>query len=178
MSKNAIIKIKFVLFSLLFLLLSKADVRAMSAGVVVPEEYTNVTAGERLYFEIDLKYPENKSRKDLKLNYQVLSASGNVVVQSKVLKAIDTQSSYIDFLVIPENTESGSYTINIGISDYEDLEKEISSTFNIVGTKSPFETYFVVLLVGISVVGVLTAVDVGLKIKRELRESREEKKKD
>ncbi len=169
---------KLILFSFLFVLLSKHNVRAMSAGVIVPEKYTDVKAGERVYFEIDLKYPENPSRKDLKLSYRVLDAGGNMIVQSKVLKAIDTQSSYVDFLVIPENTESGVYTISIGISDYDDLEKEVSASFNVTSTKSPFETYFVVLLGGIVVVGVLTAVDVGLKIKRELRESRKEDEKE
>jgi len=34
-------------------------VAALSISVHVPEKYTDVEAGERFYFEIDVKYPEN-----------------------------------------------------------------------------------------------------------------------
>ena len=55
-------RIIFVLifFSLFFL----TSVSALDITLHVPEKYTDVQAGERFYFEIEIKYPENPSRKD------------------------------------------------------------------------------------------------------------------
>ncbi|MCH7850130.1 MAG: hypothetical protein IH845_00620, partial [Nanoarchaeota archaeon] len=39
-----------------------ASVSALSIVVHVPEKYVDVQAGERFYFEIEIKYPENPSR--------------------------------------------------------------------------------------------------------------------
>jgi len=77
------------------------SVSALSLVVHVPEKYTDVHAGERVYFEIEVKYPENPTRKDLRLNYDILKDNA-IISQAQVLKAIETQASFIDFIVIPE----------------------------------------------------------------------------
>src|SRR3989339_157453 len=96
--------IKKYLLLILFLLIINfsnfISVSALSVAVHVPEKYTDVVAGERFYFEIEVKYPENPKRKDLKLNYEIIDSDGKLIAQSKVLKAVETQASFIDFFII------------------------------------------------------------------------------
>ena len=152
---------KYVLIILLVLVLnfiSMASVSALSILVHVPEKYTTVQSGERFYFEIEIKYPENPSRRDLILNYEILK-DDEVISRSKVLKAVETQASFIDFIVIPENAGTGLHVIRISISDYEDLSEEVEASFHVVRSDSDkIKLYFFVLLGVIVLVGILVIV--------------------
>jgi len=148
-------------------LVSLSFASALSISVHVPEKYTEVHAGERFYFEIDVKYPENPSRKDLRIEYEIFTEEGDLIAQSKVLKAVETQASFIDFIVIPESAETGFHSVNVQVSDYQDLSEEVSASFHIIGEKSDqIKTYFFVLFVAIIFVGLLVFIDLFI-IKRK-----------
>ncbi len=119
-----------VLFLFISSLISTAPASALSIVVHVPEKYTDVHAGERFYFEIEVKYPENPSRKDLRLEYEI-KKDDEIIAHSKVLKAVETQASFIDFIVIPESADDGMHIINVKISDYETLSEEVSASFHV-----------------------------------------------
>ncbi len=141
--------------------ISLTSVSALSVVVHVPEKYTDVQAGERFYFEIEVKYPENPSRKDLRLNYEILDKDENVLAQSKVLKAIETQASFIDFIVIPESAETGAHIIKVKISDYADLSEEVEASFHVISNSAnQIKTYFFILLGVIILVGILVMVNI------------------
>jgi hypothetical protein len=144
-----------IIFLLALNFISISSVSALSVVVHVPEKYTDVVAGERFYFEIEVKYPENPSRKDLRLNYEILTQDGEVIAQSKVLKAIETQASFMDFIVIPESTKKGLHIIKIKISDYGVLSEEVEASFQVIRSGSETKTYFFVLLGAVVVVGLL-----------------------
>ena len=154
---------KFVIIIIFLFILnfvSIASVSALSIVVHVPEKYTDVSAGERFYFEIEVKYPENPSRKDLRLNYEILN-DDEVIAQSKVLKAIETQASFIDFIVIPESAESGLHIIKVKISDYKGLSKEVSASFHVTSAGSgQIKTYFFILLGATIFVGLLVLINI------------------
>lgn len=134
--------------------------RALSISVYVPEKYTVVEAGERLYFEIDIKYPENSKRKDLRLTYQI-KKDGQLIAESKFLKAVETQASFMDFLVMPEGSKKGLYTINVVVSDYESLREEVSATFNVIASKQKeIQIYFFIILGVIILVTVLISAQI------------------
>ena len=153
-----LIPILFILF--FFYFISISFVSALSIVVHVPEKYTDVQAGERFYFEIEIKYPENPSRKDLRLNYEILKDE-EVIAQSKVLKAVETQASFIDFIVIPESADSGLHIIKVKISDYEVLSEEVSASFQVVSKGSgPVKTYFFILLGATILVGILVVINI------------------
>ena len=153
------IPIMFILS--LFCFISIVSVSALSIVVHVPEKYTDVQAGERFYFEIEIKYPENPSRQDLRLEYEILDEENNIIAQSKVLKAIETQASFIDFIVIPESAEKGLHLIKISISDYESLSEEVEASFQVISAGSgQIKTYFFILLGVIVVVGILVVVNI------------------
>ena len=145
-----------------FFFISIAYVSALSAVVHVPEKYTSVKAGERFYFEIEIKYPENPSRKDLRLNYEILK-DGELISQSKVLKAIETHASFIDFIVIPEMAKTGFYTIKVRLSDYEGLSEEVEASFNVSASGSnPIKFYFFILLGLVILVVILVIVNISI----------------
>lgn len=136
--------------------LSRAiPVRALGIIVHVPEKYTDVVAGERFYFEIEVKYPENPYRKDLRITYEIKKGN-EIIAQSKVLKAVETQASFMDFIVIPESAKGGMHVINVKIADYEGLDEEVSASFQVVGGKSAeIKRYFLIILGAVGVVGFL-----------------------
>ena len=149
-----------IVFLFVFSFLSLASISALSIVVHVPEKYTDVQAGERFYFEIEVKYPENPSRKDLRLNYEIINEEGNIVAQSKVLKAIETQASFIDFIVIPESAEKGLHIIKIGISDYESLSEEVEASFQVISSGGKLKLYFLILLGATILVGILVGINI------------------
>lgn len=127
---------------------------SLSITINVIEKYTNIEAGERFYFEIGIKYPENPQRKDLSLEYEVKNIEGNLIAQSKVLKAVETQASFIDFIVIPENVEGGIYFINVKIKDYGELSEDVSASFNVLKKgKDKATLYFFILLFTLVFIG-------------------------
>jgi len=156
-TKKFVIIIVF-LFMLNFI--SIASVSALSVVVHVPEKYTDVKAGERFYFEIEVKFPENPSRQDLRLNYKIVDEENNVIAQSKVLKAIETQASFIDFIVIPEVAKSGLHIIRIGITDYADLSEEVEASFHVTSGGGNIKIYFFILLGTVLLVGVLVLINI------------------
>ena len=149
-------KVLFFFIVWLFLI-NLVSVSALSVITHVSEKYTDVVAGERFYFQIEIKYPENPSRKDLKLNYKILK-DNEVIAQAKVLKAIETQASFMDFIVIPESAEKGMHIIKVGISDYEGLSEEVEASFHVVKYNSEIKMYFFILLGVIVLVGVIIIV--------------------
>ena len=156
------IKITFLLSIVVAVFVFNAGpVYALSIMVHVPEKYTDVEAGERFYFELEIKYPENPRRKDLRLNYIITDESGETIAQAKYLKAIETQASFMDYIVIPESAKGGLHVINVKVGDYEGLDEEVSASFHVVGSKSAqLKLYFFILLGVIALVGILVIVNI------------------
>ena len=146
------------LFFVLFFPAGKAF--ALSAQVHIPEKYTDVLAGERLYFELEIKYPENRTRKDLRLEYEILE-KGEVIAASKFLKAVETQASFMDYVVIPESAEQGLHEIKVKISDYENLSAEISASFKVTRKDNEIKIYFFIIIGLIVVFGGLISWEIG-----------------
>ena len=148
-------------FFLILFMLFISNTSALSVNIHVPEKYTDVSPGERFYFEISVKYPENPERKDLRLEYEITDRDGGLIAQTKTLKAVETQASFIDFIVIPENTKSGLYFISVKILDYDELSEEVSSSFNVVGNKvNQLKLYFIILLSAVLIIGAFVIVSI------------------
>ena len=155
------LKIILILAFLLTInLLNPSQIDALIVVVHVPEKYTDIQAGERFYFEIEIKYPENPKRKDLRLEYEI-KKDDEVIAESKVLKAVETQASFMDFIVIPESAETGLHVINVKVADYENLSEEVSASFQVIGEKgTQLRMYFLILLGAIGFVGFLVVIQI------------------
>jgi hypothetical protein len=106
------------------------SVLALSLSVNVPEKYTIVKPGERLYFLIDVQYPENTKRKDLRLTYEI-KQDDFIFAEMKALRAVEAQASFMDFVVIPESIKKGRYLIDVKVEDYEALSQNVSASFEV-----------------------------------------------
>ena len=157
-------KIILILTILSFIFISLINISALSITVHVPEKYNEVNAGERFYFEIVVKYPENPTRIDLRLTYEVVDANGNVIASSKALKAVQTQASFIDFIVLPDEMDFGRHGIDISVRDYGDLDEKVGSSFNV--TKNRVDTLFTLVYVLIGVVVILAILIVIVIMRR------------
>lgn len=159
MKINRIFKI-FILAIMMWMVLGMEKINALSISTNISDKYTEIMAGDRLYFEVDIKYPENPKRKDLRLNYEVTIA-GEIIAQAQVLKAVETQASFLDFIVVPESSKTGFYNLKVKISDYEGLAEEVSSSFYVVeGKEQELKIYFFILLGVISLVAILVITNI------------------
>jgi len=164
MSLNFFSFVRFMIFSFVCLVFSTIFVSALSLSVNLPEKYSEVVPGETFFFEIDVKYPENKGRKDLRMEYIVVNSKDEMVAQAKVLKAIETQASFIDSITIPSNVPNGIYVLNVKVSDYEDLNERISKSFSITSLESnKIMLYFYILFGVVIFVGSLVVYDLFIR---------------
>jgi len=162
-----IIKVICVVFIYMEMLINVPQVRALSVSTNISEKYTEIQAGDRLYFEIDIKYPENPQRKDLRLNYEVTKGD-EIIAQSQVLKAVETQAQFLDFIVIPESSVTGLYNLKVKISDYDNLTEEVATSFKVVaGKDEELKTYFFILLGVISLVAILAIIDISVSKRKK-----------
>ena len=157
--------IAFILSFLAVAVLS-VSVSAMTVTVSIPKKYAEVKAGEEVYFETEIKYPENNTRKDLRIEYSVKDKDGNEVAYLKVLKAIETQASFVDSIPIPESTTPGMYKIEMKISDYKDLDQEVAASFNVTKAGNNIQTYLFIIIGLLGVIAIFVIVEIFFLAKR------------
>lgn len=131
---------------------------AMSIVISVPEKYSEVKAGEKIYFETEVRWPENVGRKDLRIEYSVRNSVGQEVAYSKVLKAIETQASFMDSIAIPESVPPGMYRISAKFSDYKNLDQEVAASFGVTknGDNTLMYLFIIIGLLGTILFFVIT----------------------
>jgi hypothetical protein len=160
-------KIKIAGLVVLFILvLFITRVSAMTATINIPEKYSEVVAGDAVYFETTVLWPENDMRKDLRLEYSVRNKGGEEVAYLKVLKAIETQASFMDFISIPESLEPGIYRIYLNMTDYSYLNQEVVASFKIV-SKTNFNTYLPIILGFFGLIAILVLVELFILIRKK-----------
>ncbi len=141
------------------LLLYAPNALALDISATIQDGYTQVVPGDRLYFEVDVKYPENNGRKDLRLTYDIVQ-NNKTVSEEKVLKAVETQASFIDYIVVPKGANSGLTTLQITIEDYQGLNKNVSASFTVLKGRDAIQSYFFILLGAIGLVMVLVVIQI------------------
>jgi len=143
-----------------FLLINPFLVSSLGLSVYVPEKYNEISAGERVYFEIDLKYPENPKRKDVELIYEIKNLNEETLIKAQALRAVETQASFIDFLITPKSMREDLYVIEISIFEYGKYLGRSSSTFHVIKEEEQsFEKYFYILFAGIVFIAIVVVID-------------------
>jgi len=161
---KGVINIIIILFALMLFvnLLS-----AMTVTINIPEKYSEVQAGEKVYFETEVKWPENDIRKDLRIEYSIKDKNGQEIAYLKVLKAIETQASFMDSISIPESTEAGIYKIYLNLSDYNELNQEVAASFKIASKGNLFNTYLPLILGIVGLIAILVLIELFILIKKK-----------
>jgi hypothetical protein len=134
--------------------------RAASATLDIPDKYATVEAGDRLYFSLTILYPENDRRQDLRIKYVVRDGDETVATDS-VLKAVETQASFTDYVAIPADAKAGLYTVEADIDSYDGtLDEQVSASFQVVPSEDYAATYFYILLGTILAVGTVLFIEI------------------
>ncbi len=136
------------------------NAHALSLDAIISDQSTQVAGGDRLYFEVDIKYPENPTRQDLRLEYQIKEGN-KVIATEKVLRAVETQASFLDYIVIPKNIKGGVHELNVIVKDYNgDINESVSATFNVTKGMDEITKYFFVILSVILFVALLVIIQI------------------
>lgn len=159
-------QVVFLAFSFLAFFLLARPVSAMSITVNIPEKYSEVKVGEKVYFETEVKWPENVGRKDLRVEYSIRDSSDKEVGYLKVLKAIETQASFMDSITISDSTSPGTYRINAKFSDYSNLNQEVTTSFKVVRGDIKSQTYVSIIIALLVVIAFLSSRYIVAWIKR------------
>jgi len=147
-----------------------AQAKAMSATVNIPENYAEVHAGEKVYIETEIKWPENDYRKDLIIEYSVKDKNGDEIAYLKTLKAIETQASFMESITIPDSTKGGTYRVDVTVKDYEELNHDIVASFKVIEMGNDLvNTYIMIILVVVVFIAILLTFNVILLTKRRNR---------
>jgi hypothetical protein len=133
------------------------SVLALDLVIHIPEKYLEVVAGKQLAFELNIKYPENYSQKDLHLTYQI-KKDNQIISETKALKSIENQSSFMEYLPIPESAQVGTYTITNQIQDYETINEQVSTNFRVIKDSTDFIKYIYILIITVVMVAILVTV--------------------
>lgn len=128
--------------------------QAISIAARVSDQSTEVMGGDRMYFEVEVKYPENTRRKDLRIEYQMVE-DGEVIARERVLRAVETQMSFLDYMVVPKSAKGGMHELMVIVEDYEDLHEEVSASFKVNKGADQVTVYFFILLGAILLVSTL-----------------------
>jgi len=139
---------------------------AMTITVGIPEKYSEIQAGEKVYLETEVKWPENAGRKDLRIEYSVKNKAGDEVAYLKVLKAIETQASFMDLISIPESTPPGMYKISVKLGDYKDLDQEVTASFNVAKGGDNIQTYLFIIIGILGVIVFFVIFELFLMVRR------------
>jgi len=136
---------------LISLLTSVQVVSALEVSLSIPDKYQKVQAGERLFFEVQLKNIENAGRHDISLDY-ILKKNDVIITSRRELKAVETQASFLASIKVPEETISGIYDIEVKIND----EFVSQSSFFVKSSElAQVKIYLLLLTITIIIIGIL-----------------------
>ena len=158
------IAVVIVLF-VLVLFVTRAS--AMTATINIPAKYSEVVSGDAVYFETTVLWPENTERKDLRMEYSVRNKKGDEVAYLKVLKAIETQASFMDSISIPESLEPGIYRIYLNMTDYSDLNQEVVASFKVISKTNFVNTYLPIILGVFGLIAILVLIELFVLIRKK-----------
>jgi len=136
---------------LISLLTSVQMVSALEVSLSIPDKYQKVQAGERLFFEVQLKNIENAGRHDISLDY-IIKKNDVVITSRRELKAVETQASFLASIKVPEETISGIYDIEVKIND----EFVSQSSFFVRSSElAQVKIYLLLLTIAVIIIGIL-----------------------
>jgi len=163
-------KKRFVLSAVpIFLILCSILASALTISFSIPSQYQEVRPGNPLYMQTEIKWPENTIKQDLTVEYSVKGQKSNEdIAYLKVLRAIDTQASFLDSILIPSGTKPGVYITYENISNSGNLSEQTAASFNVVqGDPDIFRTYLFVIGGVVGLISILVITELFILLKRK-----------
>ncbi|MDH4330127.1 MAG: hypothetical protein OEV93_01075 [Candidatus Moranbacteria bacterium] len=117
---------------------------ALEFNVRIPENYTDIRAGEEVGFDVDIKYPENTIRKAIDFEYKIRKGD-QVIVNVSDSKLIENSALFVKFITIPASADTGMYVLDVSIKDFDTVLKTDLDNFHITGNKEDkIKVYFLI----------------------------------
>lgn len=148
-------------------------VMAFEVDVNIPERYLDVNAGDRVGFEVDVRYPENSVKKDIEIYYEIKSGD-NIVFDSSVIKSIEKSAFFIDFINLSKGLNTGTYTLNVTAVDFGDVFVYDTADFDVTGSRDEEIRTYLLVFFGIAVVFVFVFVILKDVAKKDVDTKKEE----
>lgn len=158
LSNHGWIKLVFYCF-LNAVIFIPSGVFAMSVSVNISDTNLVAHAGDRLYFTGDIKYPENRARQDLRIKYEIIQHN-IVLAEASVLKAVETQVQFFDYIVVPVSIQSGKAELRMSISDYDSLHNAVSVSFDVVEGSDQVKLYLFIIIMFVFCTSIASAIAV------------------
>jgi hypothetical protein len=152
-----------LVLAVLILIVSIGQAAALSIDVKMLEGSESVSAGQKAYFIIQIKYPENTERKDLRISYDVLEDDA-VIASNNVLRAIETQASFAEYIIVPKGAKGGLHELAVNVSDYGNLSQEVSTSFSVISEgMDKMEIYFIIIIIILALIALLVIYETVMK---------------
>jgi hypothetical protein len=144
----------------------------------IPFEYEEVTAGGKLLTTIRFSRIKGTGKIDANLEYVIKDENENIVYREEETLLVETQTSFIKKIEIPQELKTGKYYLRVKAS-YNDISMGTSTaSFKVIEKKNieepsiihsilPTKEYYWIILLGfIFLAGILILVIEIVKIKR------------
>ncbi len=134
--------------------------------VSIPEKFLYVAPGEEIMSEINLYSLGAEGRVDVSLDYMVKNEQGSIIISEQETKAVETETSFIKTLKIPEDTKPGAYIFYVKASYNGEVAS--ASTWFSVGLEKPFfkkGNIFLIIIIIIIIIFIIFLLFVLIELK-------------
>jgi len=117
----------------------------MDVKTEIPSKFLEVAPGEEIYFTAFLYSLGKEGKFDTSIEYKILSQEGELIFSEHETIAVETQTSFVKSIKLPENIKEGKYILYISAT-YNN-ERASSSSFFEVTTQKTTSRYSTALLI-------------------------------
>jgi hypothetical protein len=145
------------------------DVRAE-----IEKKYKKILPGEEILSQIRLFNLGGDGRADVLIEYEIKDYEGNDIVSETESLAIETQSSFIKKIKVPENTKEGMYVFYVKAS-YNGKVASASDNFEVVSAKKINKEiiYIIITILAIIMGGIIYRFIINRKGRRKFLREKE-----
>ena len=95
---------------------------------------------------------------------------GKEIASEQVLRAVETQASFLDYIVVPKSAKGGMHELDAAISGYSGtLNQTVSATFTVTSGIDKITMYFFIIIGVMALVALLVVVQIVLN-RRNMRQ--------
>jgi hypothetical protein len=137
----------------------------------IPTKFQYVLPGEDILAQVELYNLGSQGRTDVLLDYIIKDNEGNEIIQEHDTVAVETSTSFIKDIKIPENLAFGKYIFYVRVN-YNDKVASASAWFNVGKIEFYKSKIFLYILAIIFIVLVLLIVFIIYKIRKNKKNSK------
>lgn len=153
-------KSKFLNLAIILILLVPFVYANTNLEVDIPQEYSSIHSGTKIVFTTKLLSLQDLGRRDVTLKYEIINDKNVVVLTKSETVAVQTQASFVGNIQIPENLESGIYSLKITLISDSEQNPETIASFSIVKEKTQDNTknYIYIGIIALTIIIILLLI--------------------